>query len=218
DLLVTIGGASMGTGDLVKRALDRIGFELDFWRVSIRPGSPFGFGRIPREGRPPLPVASLPGNPASAFVTFELFVRPLLLRLAGHEDLFRPGIVAIAGDPFRRHPRLTLFPRVTLEDADAGRADAGRADAGPFRAHRVRAHLAGAQSSGLVGTLARAHGLAVLPPAASTLPAGAPLRVILLRPEWNDTPDPRWLRPLELRPLEGEPPPPAHPPLPEVPG
>lgn len=178
DLLVTVGGASMGTGDLVKRALDRLGFELDFWRVQMRPGSPFGFGRLPRGGRSPLPVCSLPGNPASAFVTFELFVRPLVRRLAGHPDLFRTSVVALAAESLPAHPRLTLFPRVVLESDDAGFP-----------------HLrsAGEQNSGLVHTLARAHGLAVVPPTEGEVAAGTPLRVLLLDDGPAGAREPEWL-------------------------
>jgi molybdopterin molybdotransferase len=182
DLLVTIGGASMGTGDLVKRALDRLGFHLDFWRVTMRPGSPFGFGRIPREGAPPLPVCSLPGNPSSAFVTFELFVRPLIRRLAGHTRIHRPSVDAVAGEAFGAHPRNTMFPRVTL-DRDAGEA--------------FHARSAGDQTSGLVHTLARAHGLAVVRPSDRPIARGEPLRVLMLDDEFGAAEDAAWLRPLD---------------------
>ncbi|NIP79179.1 MAG: molybdopterin molybdenumtransferase MoeA, partial [Gemmatimonadetes bacterium] len=64
--------------DFVKRVLDDAGFELDFWRVKMRPGSPVSFGWLPR-GQRRQAVFGLPGNPSSAFVTFEVFVRPFLL-------------------------------------------------------------------------------------------------------------------------------------------
>mgnify|MGYP001093495529 CR=1 FL=1 len=181
DVLVTIGGASMGTGDLVKRALDRLDFELDFWRVMMRPGSPFGFGRIPREGRRPLLVASLPGNPSSAFVTFELFVRPLLRRLAGHEKVHRPALDVIAGEELPTHPRYVMFPRVTLAGDDHG---------------RLRARSAGDQTSGLVHTLARADGLAVVHPSELPVKAGDPLRVLHLDRDGGAGASAEWLEPL----------------------
>ncbi len=185
DLLVTIGGASMGTGDLVKRALDRLGFRLDFWRVRMRPGSPFGFGYIDRPGAPnggrPLPVCSLPGNPSSAFVTFELFVRPLLRRLAGRVRAHRPSVDAVAGEVFVAHPSNTMFPRVTLtRDADG----------------TLRAHSAGDQTSGLVHTLARAHGLAVVHPSDHAVEAGDRLRVLALDDDFGAAEAAAWLRPI----------------------
>jgi molybdopterin molybdotransferase len=99
DVLVTIGGASMGEADLVKRVLDQVGFKQDFWRVRMRPGSPFGFGWLPREGRDQA-VFSLPGNPVSAYVTFELFVRP---------------VRCVAGDRLSGPADLTYFLRVSLD-------------------------------------------------------------------------------------------------------
>ncbi|RMH14454.1 MAG: molybdopterin molybdenumtransferase MoeA, partial [Gemmatimonadetes bacterium] len=98
DVLVTLGGASMGEGDLIKRVLDRHGFELDFWRVRMRPGSPVSFGLLARPEGPPLPVFGLPGNPASAFVTFQVFVRPFVLALAGHARVHRRVVRATAAE------------------------------------------------------------------------------------------------------------------------
>lgn len=181
DLLITVGGASMGTGDLVKRALDRLGFELDFWRVEMRPGSPFGFGWLPRDGRPPLPVCSLPGNPASAFVTFELFARPLLRRLAGLARIHRPTVVARAAETLPANPRLVMFPRVRLEGDDGG---------------ILHVRPAGDQSSGLVHSLAQANALAVIPPSPAPLEAGTQVRVIVLDDGGAGSAEAEWLAPL----------------------
>lgn len=185
DVLVTIGGASMGTEDLIKRALSEHGFVLDFWRVLMRPGSPFGFGVVPRATGRPLPVLSLPGNPASAFVTFELFGRPLIRSLAAEQEPFRASATARAGEAFDADPRLTLFPRVALAPDESG---------------TLRAVPAGAQSSGLVGGLARAHGLGVIPPADSSIPVGAPLRVLLLEDTPNASREPTFLDPVGRQP------------------
>jgi molybdenum cofactor synthesis domain-containing protein len=164
DVLLTLGGASMGTADLVKDVLRGFDFELDFWRVKMRPGSPFSFGRIPREGRRSLAVFGLPGNPASAFVTFQVLVRPYLLAVAGHREIHRPVVDAIAAEPMKTHAERALFHRVVLEfDATGG----------------LHATLAGAQGSGLVSSLGRAQGLAYVPPGPDC-PAGSPLRVLLL--------------------------------------
>ena len=163
DALVTIGGASMGEADLVKRVLDQMGFELDFWRVRIRPGSPFSFGRL-AVGERRLPVFGLPGNPASAFVTFELFVRPFLLRLAGHRRVLRRTQRCEARSDLRGPPGLTHYVRVEID-----------ATGDP-----PVAVATGSQGSGLVRSLHRADGLAVVPEESDGVAAGQPVDVILL--------------------------------------
>jgi len=164
-VLVTSGGASMGEFDLFKRVLDEMGFELDFWRVKMRPGTPFSFGTLPGEGPgKPMFVFGLPGNPASSFVTFQVFCRPFLLRLAGHSAIHRQVIVAEAGEDLRSPTHLTHFFRVTL----SGNPD------GP----RVR--KTGPQTSGLVRGQGLAQGLAVVPEGVQEVKAGDPVRVVLL--------------------------------------
>ena len=78
DILIIIGGVSVGARDLVKPCLNAVGAQTDLWRVSVKPGKPFLFGRAGR-----CAIFGLPGNPVSAFVTFLLFVRPAILRLMG---------------------------------------------------------------------------------------------------------------------------------------
>ncbi len=89
DIVVASGGVSVGAHDEVRDAFDDVG-RIDLWRVAIQPGKPLAFGRATRaDGREVL-LFGLPGNPVSSFVTFELFVRPVLRRLAGHRDLDGP--------------------------------------------------------------------------------------------------------------------------------
>jgi molybdopterin molybdotransferase len=163
DVLVTLGGASMGEADLVKRVLDGMGYRPDFWRVRMRPGSPFGFGWLPRGGREQ-PVFTLPGNPTSAFVTFEVFVRPFLRRLAGHADATRRRIVCRAAETIRAPAALTYFLRVEL----AGNGS------------DTRARLTGPQGSGLVSGLARARGLAIIAEDVQVVEAGEEVVVVLI--------------------------------------
>jgi molybdopterin molybdotransferase len=111
----------------------------------MRPGSPFGFGWVPR-GSTLQPTFTLPGNPTSAFVTFEVFVRPFLRRLGGHEETLRRRLICRAAEPIRAPARLTYFLRVEI--------------VGDARELSVR--LTGPQGSGLVSGLARAGGLAVI--------------------------------------------------------
>jgi len=163
DVLVTVGGASMGEADLVKRVLDELGFEQSFWRVRMRPGSPFGFGWLPRAGGKQ-PVFGLPGNPSSAFVTFELFVRPFLLALAGHRHILRRTVRCIAGEPLTGPENLTCWLRVGLDPAS----------------HPPEVTLVGPQGSGLVRTLSAAHGLAMLPVGTREIAKGEPVDVMLI--------------------------------------
>jgi molybdopterin molybdotransferase len=78
DILIIVGGVSVGARDLVKPALNAVGARTDLWRVSVKPGKPFLFGRAGS-----CAIFGLPGNPVSAFVTFLLFVRPAILRMLG---------------------------------------------------------------------------------------------------------------------------------------
>ena len=157
----------MGDADLVKRVLDGLGFEQDFWRVRMRPGSPFGFGWLP-QGERRQPVFGLPGNPGSAFVTFEIFVRPFLLALAGHRRTLRRRVFCRWAHTLRVPAALTHFQRVALSDTPEG----------------LVASLAGPQGSGLVSGLAGTEGLAVIPEDVDAVEPGDELDVILL----NDAP------------------------------
>ena len=165
DVLLTSGGASLGELDLFKRVLGDIGLQLEFWRVKMRPGTPFSFGSLPPEnGAKPLPVFGLPGNPASSFVTFQILCRPFLLRLAGHKLAHRSVLWARAGSALHSPEHLTHFFRVTLRGDSASPV----------------ADLAGPQTSGLVRSQGLAHGLAVVPEGESRIAEGDPVRVILL--------------------------------------
>lgn len=165
DALLTSGGASMGERDLFKRVLDKVGFRLDFWRVRIRPGTPFSFGTIPAKGSGgPMHVFGLPGNPASSFVTFQIFARPFLLALAGHRRIHRPVVKVETASLLKSPAHLTHFFRVRLEGS-------------PWP---TRAHLTGPQGSGLVLGQGHAHGLGVVPEGVTRVTPGERINVILL--------------------------------------
>ena len=97
DVLLISGGVSVGKYDFVKEVLSELGLELDFWRVSMKPGHPLAFAV--HEGRL---VFGLPGNPVSTLVTFEEFVRPALKKMGGHEAIFRPTVNAISKEDIRK--------------------------------------------------------------------------------------------------------------------
>ncbi len=159
DLLISSAGVSVGEFDFVKEALRRLGAELHLWQVALRPGKPITFGSLG-----PRLVFGLPGNPVSAMVTFELFVRPALRKMAGHRTLFRPTIQARALDPIPNPGRRRGYLRVTLAPLDGG----------------YGARLTGEQGSAIVRSMVLADGLAVVPPE-TTIPAGSEVTVIKLK-------------------------------------
>ncbi len=164
DVLVTLGGASMGEEDLFKGVLENLGFRLDFWRVKIRPGSPTSFGHLPRNDIPDQPVFGIPGNPASAFVSFEIFVRPFLIALSGSTRINRTVISAYATEDLSTAQNITGFLLVKM----AHNGDI------------TEVSLAGPQGSGLVKSLGAADGLAIIPEGTNTIRQGSSVDVILL--------------------------------------
>jgi molybdopterin molybdotransferase len=171
DAVIVAGGVSVGPYDVVKRAFEIVG-RVDLWRVAVQPGKPFAFG-VADDG----PVLfGLPGNPVSGFVTFELFVRPAIRRLAGHRRLLRDGDTGVLLDPVSKAPGRRAYLRAVAERDDAGRPvrDAGG---------RVRVRLAGGQGSHVLSALAAADALAVLPETVDSLPAGAAVDLV-----WLDRP------------------------------
>ena len=165
DVLLSSAGVSVGDHDHVRPVLEKLGCRLVFWGVRMKPGYPITFGRF-EDGAGPL-VFGLPGNPVSAMVTFEQFVRPLLLRLAGGRNLARPALRALVAEPLRKRPGRQHFVRVTLtRDGE----------------HWV-ARSTGNQSSGVLRSMALASGLLVFPAEASELAAGSRADVQLLDPD-----------------------------------
>jgi molybdopterin molybdotransferase len=112
DVLITVAGASVGERDFTREALLSLGLELDFWRVAMKPGKPLAFGR-----KGDTFVFGLPGNPVSAMVTFELFVRPALRALQGLPPL-PVSLPARAAVDLPKQPGLRLFVRATTEVRD----------------------------------------------------------------------------------------------------
>jgi molybdopterin molybdotransferase len=172
DCLVTSAGMSVGDHDHVRPVLEALGCRLHFWGVKMKPGYPFAFGRFEgRTGRGeaafPL-VFGLPGNPVSAMVTFEEFVRPALLKLTGRRHWFRPVIEAVLGETLRKQPGRLHFVRVALVSTERG----------------VEARSTGNQSSGVLRSMSRAQGLLVFPAEAECLEAGSRVRVQVIDPEF----------------------------------
>jgi len=165
DLLLTSGGVSVGDFDVVKNVLAAEG-DLTFWRVRMKPGKPLAFGRIETttgEARRSVPVLGMPGNPVSVMVSFEIFARPAILKMLGHSDLSRPTVEATLVDEIRKDDR-RHYVRVQVQEHEGGYV----------------ASLTGAQGSGILTSMVRANGLAIIPETWQNAPAGSTVRVILL--------------------------------------
>lgn len=158
DLIVTVGGASVGDYDLVRPALETLGLSLDFASVAVKPGKPTSFGRL-KSG---MPVLSMPGNPASAFVTAQLFLKAWIEASLGMEEA-NPFITAITQGPLS-----AAGPRESYLRGKIGSSLQGQLQVLAFDD----------QDSSLVSVFARADALIRLP--ANTLPQNAGLRVDVL--------------------------------------
>ena len=174
DLLVTTGGASVGAFDYTQAALRTLGLDLDFWRVRVRPGAQTAFGRISALGD--LPWLGLPGNPVSALVTYELFVRPLLRTLRGEARPHRVPLPAVLDEPVTTGGAATFLLRARITAGEDG----------------WHARLTGAQGSGLVTSMARANALVVVPEGVAALPAGARVRALALGDDVLHDARPAW--------------------------
>ena len=152
DVLLTTAGASVGDHDVVKEALERAGYRVDFWRVRMRPGSPASFGRLGRTL-----VFGLPGNPVSALVTFHVLAAPALRALQGRPDAHSPVERVVLAEPMPTKAGLAHFLRVRLERTRG----------------YARARLTGPQGSGILSSMGVADALLVIPEDLNGLAEGA---------------------------------------------
>jgi molybdopterin molybdotransferase len=159
DLLVTTAGISVGEHDHMRAVFQELGGTLDFWRISMRPGAPVGFGRL--HG---VPWIGLPGNPVSAMVTFELFVGPAIRKLLGHTTFFRRAVPVRVAEPLHYPARLTHFLRAVVSEGERG----------------LEARLTGPQGSGILTSMAKANALLILPAQKDDVAVGESLDAILL--------------------------------------
>lgn len=154
DAVVTCGGVSVGEMDFVKRALADAGGELEFWKVAIKPGRPFVFGRCAGKF-----LFGLPGNPVSALVTFLFLVRPALLRWQGASEVNLPGHPGVLAEALSNSGERPHFLRVVVDASG-------------------KVSSAGVQAAHVLSSLAASNGLVEAPPGV-TLPAGAGVHVLL---------------------------------------
>jgi molybdopterin molybdotransferase len=160
DLIVTTGGVSAGAYDTVKAVLSRLG-TVEFTKVAMQPGMPQGHGTL---GPDLTPIFTLPGNPVSAYVSFEVFVRPVLRRMLGHERIYRPVVRAVLAEPLASPIGKRQFARGHLE------VEEGRYVVRP----------AGGQGSHMLGALAKANALVVVPEDVTEVKPGTAVAVLRL--------------------------------------
>lgn len=171
DLIVSSGGVSGGDYDLVKEVMRAEGNRLQFWRVAMKPGRPLAFGMLGE-----VPFVGLPGNPVSAIVAFEQFVRPAILKMTGHVNLFRQTVQARLGVDINKKPGVRHFIRARIRrDGDL-----------------YTVVTTGDQGSGILKSMVRANGLIILPEEASTVQAGGMVTVQLLDNSLDWTPEPGY--------------------------
>lgn len=159
DVLVTSAGVSAGDRDFVREVLADLSVEEVFWKLDIKPGRPTAFGV--KDGKP---VFSLPGNPVSSLVTFEVFVRPALLKMMGHPDPLKPMVKALLKEPIRKKAGKVHFFRVKIDVEDG----------------EYVAWTSGDQNTGILRTMVLANGIAVLPSERTAFNAGEKVDVYLL--------------------------------------
>jgi molybdopterin molybdotransferase len=158
DLIVTLGGASVGDHDLVQKALGPKGFALDFWKIAMRPGKPLIFGRLG-----PTPLLGLPGNPVSTLVCAMLFLRPAIAAMLGSPYIVAP-VTAVLGADLGGNDGRQDYVRATIDTND------GVCIATPFPI----------QDSSMLSVLARADALIIRAPHAPSAKAGERVAVLML--------------------------------------
>jgi len=159
DVLVSSAGVSVGDYDYVRDVLSDLGMEMIFWKVAMRSGKPLAFGTI--RGKP---VFGLPGNPVSSMVSFEQFVRPSLLKMMGHSNLFRPVIEAILKEEIHKEPGRRHFIRAFVS----------------FEQDHYYVTTTGDQGSAILRSMIKANGLVMIPENERYVRAGEKVKVQLL--------------------------------------
>ena len=158
DMLITIGGVSMGDYDMVKDVLAKQG-EIVFWKVRMKPGKPLAFGRI--RG---IPHLGLPGNPVSSMVTFELFVRPAMFKMMGKKNLAKPTVEAVLEDSVVNTDGRRFMVRAVVRERDG----------------KYFAKLTGPQGSGILTSMSLANSLVIVPEDKVRMETGDVAQAIML--------------------------------------
>lgn len=169
DLIVSSGGVSVGDYDMVKNIMQEVGNDMQFWQVAMTPGRPLAFGMLGD-----VPAVGLPGNPVSAMVSFELFIRPTIFKMLGHVNLFRRTVRARLEDGIGKKAGLRHFIRARIRQEGEGYAVV----------------TVGERGSGVLKSMVRANGLIILPEEATVVRAGELVTVQPLDDSLDRTPAP----------------------------
>jgi molybdopterin molybdotransferase len=169
DMLVTSGGVSLGYYDVVKQVLAAEG-DISFWTVCMKPGKRLAFGTFKKGGKR-IPHLGLPGNPVSSMVTFEVFACPAILKMLGRSNLAMPSVTAIMEDTVKNNDGRRFFARVVVTKRDG----------------KYFARLTGPQGSGVLTSVARANGLAVIPESTKEVKSGGKVEVMMF--DWDEVQD-----------------------------
>ncbi len=159
DVVISSAGVSVGDYDFVKDVMKRLGMEMIFWKVAMRPGAPLAFGTIGGK-----PMFGLPGNPVSSMISFEQFVRPSLLKMMGHRKLFRPTVEAVLKEDVKKAAGKRYFIRGSVS----------------FEKDQYFVTTTGEQGSGILRSMVKANGLIVIPEEQEKVRAGEKVKVQLL--------------------------------------
>ena len=170
DILVTSGGVSLGDYDVVKQVLATEG-NVSFWTVRMKPGKPLAFGMFKRSDGKQIPHLGLPGNPVSSMITFEVFARPAILKMMGRSNLVKSNITAVMEDSVGNKDGRRIFARVVVTRRDG----------------KYFAHITGPQGSGILSSMTKANGLAIIPENTKEVKPGAPVEVMML--DWDEVQD-----------------------------
>ncbi|MCX5832137.1 MAG: molybdopterin molybdotransferase MoeA [Deltaproteobacteria bacterium] len=172
DVIISSGGVSVGDYDLVKDIMQEVGSRMQFWQVAMRPGKPLAFGRIGN-----VPMFGLPGNPVSSMISFEQFIRPAILKMMGHQEIFRKTVRAVLQEDIEKRKGFTHFIRALV-----------KAGAGGYTVSTT-----GEQGSGILKSMVRANGLIVLPENTEKVKAGTEVKVQMLDNSLSWTSQPEYL-------------------------
>lgn len=167
DLIVTSAGVSVGDLDHTRDVFAALGGKQRFWKVKMRPGAPLAFGMLND-----IPWLGLSGNPVSAMVSFELFVRPALRKMQGYASLFRRTVTVTLEEEVKITAKLTHFLRAYVTRKEDG---------------TLTARLTGLQSSGALTSMAKANALLIVPETSPKVAKGAQLKALMLDQSLEET-------------------------------
>ena len=163
DLIVTIGGVSKGDFDLIRDAITEKG-NINFWGINMKPGKPLAFGQVNLNGKEIFHIG-LPGNSVSSYVCFELFIRPVLMKMQGLKNIFRKTLVAKVDKEIKNNDGRRAYLRVMVsKDHDKG----------------YTASIYDKQDSNIFSSLVYSNGLAICPEECKVIKSGDQLEVIIL--------------------------------------